>query len=1140
MTRHTIRVRRTVSGAVLVVLLAAAMAGTGPAQAMAPTPVFAPYLNYDVGSAQSVAIGDFTGDGRNDVVISTKDSDDMSRPNHVYLFAQGGDGWLNRIEVLETQNSWMPDLGLSSGDLDGDGRTDAVVANGHALDVFFQRDGSLAAGKPIALDGAQSVKAVDVDGDGKVDLVSGAAAGLVLLRGLGAGTFAPAVIVSPQRQKEVEVADVTGDGRRDIVSCNGAVALVFAQLAGGTFAVPTQHSGAAPCESVALADVNGDGRIDVSMVGGGNAPRSRLDVFAQQANGTVAETPVTYATKDIPGSVKAGDMNGDGRADLVVLHENWMLVGVHAQAPDHTLDAERLTRVPYANGGSPQKMAIGDVNGDQRADIVVADDQHGLVMLWGQPAGPSTTTSTARLATTVATTPPAGAPRPLFSAPQGYELDAIGESVVAGDFNGDGRTDVALSTRSKSNPSTSYKVFVLYQAADGSLPRAVSFDTEGGAGYGDVMVLAAGDLDGDGRTDLVLRMRDGINIFMQRNGTFADRTYTELPYASRVDLADLDGDGKADMVMTGLGITVYRSLGAGTFAPPVTVLASSHRSRMAVGDVTGDGRLDLVTVNNFSPSAVEVYRQLPDGNFGAGERTAFDANPNEIALGDLNGDGRLDVAATYEAGIQVVGVRLLLQTAGGTLTPGATVDGYAAGPLRTGDVDGDGRTDLVAMYGPSAGVRLQLAGGQLGSEQTYATSGPSGTPSAGVVLADFTGDRRLDIAAADFVNGLSILRNTSLGVPPQGTTTVGGTFHPVAPQRILDTRAGLGAPAAQLGPGGTIGLQVTGSGGVPASGVSAVVLNVTVTEPSAGSFLTASPAGQPRPLVSNLNYVAGQTVPNLVVVKVGAGGKVDLYNSSGTTHVIADVAGWYGPDGGTPGGRYNPVTPARILDTRPASKLGPGATLGVQVAGQGGVPASGVSAVVLNVTATEPTATSFLTAWPQGEARPVASNLNYVAGQTVPNLVVVKVGAGGKVDLFNFAGATHVVADVAGWYGFDDASSGALFTPVTPSRILDSRSTAKVGPGGTIAMQVTGRGGVPASGVAAVVLNVTVTEPTAGGHLTAWPAGDTRPLASNLNYGPGQTVPNLVVVKVGAGGVVNLFNSAGSTHVIADVAGWYG
>ncbi|HUQ62427.1 MAG TPA: VCBS repeat-containing protein [Acidimicrobiales bacterium] len=1135
----TLRSRRSLFTITLLGLLATGFAAVVPAQAMAPTPVFAPYVNHEVGNAQAVAIGDFTGDDRNDVVVSTDEpDDDMSRPNRVYLFAQGPDGWMSRVQSLDTQNSWMPDLGLAAGDLDGDGKTDAVVANGHALDVFIQHDGSLTAGTPIALDGAQSVKAVDVDGDGKHDLVSSATMGLVALKGLGAGTFAPPVVITPQRQVEVEVGDVTGDGRRDLVTCSGTVALVFAQLAGGTFATPTEHAGDANCKSVALADVNGDGLTDVSIAGGGNVPSSRLNVFPQLSDGTVARTPATYATSDIPGSVKAGDMNTDGRADLVVVHDSWMWVGVHAQTPDHTLDPERLTRIPYNNGTSPHRMAIGDVNGDQRADIVMADDQHGLVTLWGQQAGPPTTTSTVRLPTTVATTPPPGAPRPLFSAPQSYDLAAAGESVVAGDFNGDGRTDVALSTRRRSDPSSSYKVFVFYQAADGSLPRAVSFDTEAGAGYGDIMVLAAGDLDGDGRTDLVLRMRDGINVFMQRNGTFADRTYTELPYANRVDLADLDGDGRADMVMTGLATTVYRSLGAGAFGSPVTVV-SEYRSDMAIGDVTGDGRPDLVTISNFSSGAVEVYRQVPDGTFGAAERTSIGANPSEITLGDLTGDGKIDVAVSYEAGIQVVGLRVLVQGAGGTLTPGQDVAAYAAGPLRTGDVDGDGRTDLVAMYGSSAGVRLRQAGGQLGAEQLYPTSGPSNTPSSGVVLADFTGDRRPDIAAANFTTGLDVLRNTSTGVPPQLGGVIGSTFQPLTPHRVLDTRSGLGAPPVRLAPGGAVSLQVTGAGGVPAAGVSAVVMNVTVTDPSAPSFLTAWPAGSVRPLASNLNYVAGQTVPNLVVVKVGTEGKVDLFNSSGSTHVIADVAGWYGPDIGTPGGRYTPVTPVRILDTRAAAKVGPAGSLALQVAGQGGVPASGVSAVVLNVTATDPTATSYLTAWPAGEARPLASNLNYVAGQTVPNLVVVKVGAGGKVNLFNSSGSTHVIADVAGWFGTDGTSSVGLFTPVAPSRLLDTRSGDKVGPAGTFHLSVTGQGGVPASGVSAVVLNVTVTEPTATSFLTAFPAGEAKPLASNLNYVAGQTVPNLVVVKVGAGGAVDLFNSVGSGHVVADVAGWF-
>jgi outer membrane protein assembly factor BamB len=420
----------------------------------------------------------------------------------------------------------------------------------------------------------------------------------------------------------------------------------------------------------------------------------------------------------------------------------------------------------------------------------------------------------------------------------------------------------------------------------------------------------------------------------------------------------------------------------------------------------------------------------------------------------------------------------------------------------------------------------------------------------GAVLGGFDErDYSRPVAGLAAGQGMVVVPAGTLVVAYAGAPRVPGAglpYHPLVPARILDTRAGVGAPVARIGAGASLPLQVTGRGGVPATGVSAVLLNVTVTEPTAASFLTAWPAGQPRPLASNLNYVAGQTVPNLVTAKVGEGGQVNLYNHSGSTHVVADVAGWYGTDPLAGGSGFNALPPARILDTRTGAgaKLGPGATLDVQVTGRAEVPVSGVSAVVLNVTVTEPTAGGFLTAWPAGQARPLASNLNFVAGQTVPNLVVVKVGTAGTISLFNLQGATHVVADVAGWYG-EEGSTGDGFVALAPSRILDTRTgtgapAVKLGPASAVALQVTGRGGVPATGVSAVVLNVTVTEPTAGSFLTAWPGGEARPLASNLNYVAGQTVPNLVLVKVGAGGQVSLFNSSGSTHAVADVAGWFG
>jgi hypothetical protein len=163
------------------------------------------------------------------------------------------------------------------------------------------------------------------------------------------------------------------------------------------------------------------------------------------------------------------------------------------------------------------------------------------------------------------------------------------------------------------------------------------------------------------------------------------------------------------------------------------------------------------------------------------------------------------------------------------------------------------------------------------------------------------------------------------------------------------------------------------------------------------------------------------------MVPVGTGGKVDLYNFAGNVDLVVDVGGYFtdASSGGT-GSALAPLAPARILDTRDgtggvSSPLASGVVLAVQVAGLKGVPpmqaGTPPKAVVLNVTVTNPTASSYLTLWPDGNLPPLASDLNYRRGQTVANLVVVQVGADGKVRLFNPAGSVDVVIDIVGWYG---------------------------------------------------------------------------------------------------------------------------
>ncbi len=249
-----------------------------------------------------------------------------------------------------------------------------------------------------------------------------------------------------------------------------------------------------------------------------------------------------------------------------------------------------------------------------------------------------------------------------------------------------------------------------------------------------------------------------------------------------------------------------------------------------------------------------------------------------------------------------------------------------------------------------------------------------------------------------------------------------GFFNALSPMRVLDTRIGLGATAAQVGPQGSIDVQITGRGGVPQSGVSAVVLNVTVTNPSATSHLTVFPTGGTVPVVSNLNFSAGQTVPNRVMVKVGVGGKLTFFNAAGTADVIADVGGWFtdSSDSLATGAGFIGVTPTRILDTRiGAVPLGSGETRSLTVT-RGPVlsilSTTPPRAVVLNVTVTSPSLPSYLTVFPDGSP-PVASDLNFVPGQTVPNLVVVKVASDGSIKLFNLGGSVDVVVDLLGWYG---------------------------------------------------------------------------------------------------------------------------
>ena len=396
---------------------------------------------------------------------------------------------------------------------------------------------------------------------------------------------------------------------------------------------------------------------------------------------------------------------------------------------------------------------------------------------------------------------------------------------------------------------------------------------------------------------------------------------------------------------------------------------------------------------------------------------------------------------------------------------------------------------------------------------------------------------------------------TSVVAAPRSTTAAGaaGRFVPIDPVRLVDTRDGTGVPAAgRPGAGAVVRVAVAGRAGVPADAIAAVV-NVTATEAAAPGFVQVFPAGADvvgRSSTLNVE-TAGATVPNLAVVGLGDGGALSVYTQSGT-HLVVDLFGWFAPSGAVAAGRFQGLgAPQRVLDTRTAGgPLAAGGTrrLALTAAGGGPLP-DGARAVVMNVTATEAAGPGYVQVVPTGgsTAFGASSNLNVDrAGQTVPNLVIVPLGADGSVTFYSQQG-TQLVADVAGWFTGDGAavSTDGLLHTVDPARLLDTRDPAltpargPIAAGDAVRVEAAGRGGVPATDVAAVVVNATIDAATAPGYGQLFPTGRATPgSSSTLNVErAGQTRANAAVTALG-GGALSFFTQSGG-QLLVDVTGWF-
>jgi hypothetical protein len=506
------------------------------------------------------------------------------------------------------------------------------------------------------------------------------------------------------------------------------------------------------------------------------------------------------------------------------------------------------------------------------------------------------------------------------------------------------------------------------------------------------------------------------------------------------------------------------------------------------------------------------------------------------------------------------------QTVGGTL---ATTD-----CLLSGGNYYDGYT-----FSGSAGQQIAVSMSSSAFDTYLYLLGPSGNP----VAEDDDGGGGLNSripAGSSFLtlpsNGTYTIRASSFSPGSTGAYSLtltlntpppsGLQYYPLpTPVRLLDTRAGTTAcdvPGAPL----TAGVARTENArttctGIPAT-AQAIIGNATVVNNAGapGGFVTLYPNGASLPTASNLNYVAGQIVPNAFTVKLGSDGAFNVYASSGT-HFIVDIAGYYAPPG-TGGLYYHPLpTPVRLLDTRAGTSACdvPGAPLSAGVARTEnariactGIPAA-AQAIVGNATVVNNAGApgGFVTLYPSGTSLPTASNLNYAAGQIIPNSFTVTLSAGGAFNIYA-SSSTHFIVDVAGYYSTEQTDAngtGLLFNPLTtPVRLLDTRA-------GTSACDVPGAPltagaartenarttctGIPAA-AQAIVGNATVVNNAGapGGFITLYPDGASLPTVSNLNYVAGQIVPNAFTVRLGTSGAFNIYASS-ATHFITDIAGYY-
>lgn len=374
-------------------------------------------------------------------------------------------------------------------------------------------------------------------------------------------------------------------------------------------------------------------------------------------------------------------------------------------------------------------------------------------------------------------------------------------------------------------------------------------------------------------------------------------------------------------------------------------------------------------------------------------------------------------------------------------------------------------------------------------------------------------------------------------------TGTGGDYVAVAQTKVFDSRGTTGP----LGSNASVTVPVLGQGGVPASGVGAVLVDITAVNPSGGGYIRVAPSDASMPSTSSLSYNDGQTASNSAVVAPGSAGQLTVTNYAGTTSLVVSVEGYFtaASSSGTAPGGFMPIAGTRVLDTRNGTGVSSTApltanqTTTVAVAGQGDVPAN-ASAAIVNVSGLNAAAAGYLTAWASGASRPATGTMNYSPSGTISTEVTVPIGSDGKIAVQLSNGSADVVIDVQGYFSADTSDGSGLH--LVDSRLYDTRTGGhtSIPADGTISVAVGGTNGLPTYAVAGAVLNITAINPGATGTLAIWRTGFLEPTTAQVNFAAGANHSNMQITRPGDSGQISIHNrSAAAVDVTVDLQGWF-